>query len=499
MTIEQLKTQQAEALEVLADPSMADFHAIAQQEIADIAAQLAALQPPKKKHTPTRSVNPREVRSQGSRAKNGATKSYAPLALPQTNVKTPPVGGGEATGIEQLLFYRTLCMHDKKRDKKAIANLLKAWTKVYASQSVRKTSPNKALMDKVVTGLQRIHDQIPTRTEKVHLQYKPETVAALQKVASKEVYKALKLSQSYVGFLDSSPEKAKTKKWVKEAQAAQATELPQWLYQKLSKAILNLERYNSGATPLVKFVRDELSGLGSGSKKAKGLGCVDTPSQQPCVKGSVTHDESGLPYLMSSQELLATTYKVLPLSEYWTKLFGDLPAEGRFTIALCAKKGQGKTTLAMQFAKYFADKIGDVLYLSNEQYGSAALKRQAQQNGITQTDRITWGGSVDLLKELDLVKPNQYQLIIIDSTTDGQISKAMFESYLQKHNRTSFVAILRKSQQGTDMGADANFITGKVDVVVEFREDDTDKFAHWVKNRLANAQWLEDNEVKIAF
>jgi hypothetical protein len=578
MTIQEAKQIKEDALEVLADSSMADFHNIARKDLADAdkvlqgstkhspastkkrgrAAAFSKTEKPTRNKKPTRKTakSPTQPSPQERANKPSAKKS----ATKKTDkAEKPNFSGSEVANFsaEQTFFIKVLAANGKQKTKEQLASMLRGYNKAAITQLIRAKSPNAKLLEEVATNLQAIHKDLK-EGEVAKINFSVETLSKLNAFGKNQLQKmpSVALLTTFVGYQDKTPKKETAAKWVRSAKKISKTDT---YFAQIQQAIDSVELYLAGGTSAVKLSVSQLRGLGAlgftcseagkelrkdktsragkklatcnedkkiekdpqgyvrkamtkkapqpptggvkkrgGAAKKSNLGCVDTQTYKPYWdKRSSTHDESGLPYMMSSKELLATKYAVLPMSDYWKKIFGDLPAEGRFNIALCAKKGQGKTTLAMRFAKYFANEVGSVLYLSNEQYGSQALKRQAEQNGITSADNITWCGSVDLLKELDLIKPNQYKLIIIDSTTDGQISKEMFESYLKKHKQTSFVAILRKSQQGTDMGADANFITGKVDVVVEFREEGNDKFAFWVKNRLANAEFLEENEVQI--
>jgi hypothetical protein len=466
-------------------------------------------------------------------AGNTAPKTGKQTATKKTDkAEKPTFSGSEVANFsaEQTFFIKVLAANGKQKTKEELATMLRGYNKAAIAQLIRAKSPNAKLLQEIATNLQAVYIDLQDG-EAMKVTFSAETLAKLNAFGKNQLQKmpSVALLTTFVNYQDKSPKKETAAKWVKSAKKIAKTDN---YFAQIQQAIDSVEVYLAGGTKAVILSVSQLRGLGAlgflknnyrqgekplpklerkmtkknnyrQGKKAtaevgKRLGCVDTQDCKPYWdKRSSTHDESGLPYFMSSKELLATKYEVLPMSDYWTKIFGDLPAEGRFNIAFSAKKGLGKTTLAMNFAKYFANQVGSVLYLSYEQFGSAGLKKQAEQNGIISEDNITWCGSVDLLKDLSKISPNQYKLIIIDSTTDANVSKEMFESYLQKHNQTSFVAILRKSQHGTDMGADANFITGKVDVVVEFREEGNEKFAFWVKNRLANAKFLEENEVRI--
>ena len=63
---------------------------------------------------------------------------------------------------------------------------------------------------------------------------------------------------------------------------------------------------------------------------------------------------------MSSESLASKHFQTIGLQNFWLALIGD-PSPG-FSILLCGAPKSGKSNIALQFAKYFAQNHGKTLY-----------------------------------------------------------------------------------------------------------------------------------------
>jgi hypothetical protein len=191
---------------------------------------------------------------------------------------------------------------------------------------------------------------------------------------------------------------------------------------------------------------------------------------------------------------LLKTGNRLEFNPYWESLFGS--PNNRFKAVLEAKKGGGKTTLALNFCRYFSQNFGKVLYVSKEEYGSDTFDDNAQRLKVI-SNNLFVAGDADYLYEKDellhKMKCNHIDLIIIDSVTDADIGIGEVHELVDLYPNTAFIFIIRLSQNGGYLGKTPNKIAGYVDVVIQF---DGEGNASWEKNRCLRNVNLP-NSVKI--
>ncbi|MBL7892217.1 MAG: hypothetical protein JNL63_06280, partial [Bacteroidia bacterium] len=122
--------------------------------------------------------------------------------------------------------------------------------------------------------------------------------------------------------------------------------------------------------------------------------------------------------IISSRSLKDMDFKALNFQNKWQNLFG-FPSIN-FHCVIHGMSGEGKSTFAIQLAKYLADNFGKVIYVSGEEgfsktFTDKFLNNHADSQFLDVADLRTFD---DILKE---VKPESYNFIFIDSLDNMKI------------------------------------------------------------------------------
>lgn len=135
------------------------------------------------------------------------------------------------------------------------------------------------------------------------------------------------------------------------------------------------------------------------------------------------------------------TYKTLDLGKY-TKYFG-LVAHN-FDLMLHGQPGAGKTYWLLKFANWYAEKFGNVLYVSDEEFGTVTL-----QNKINETNSTS--KNLYFSKSLNNVE-GRFVLIILDSINSIGLTLNNYINLRLQNPNTAFIGILQKNKDGSFKG-----------------------------------------------
>jgi len=142
------------------------------------------------------------------------------------------------------------------------------------------------------------------------------------------------------------------------------------------------------------------------------------------------------PKYESAGEVLQKTSRNYPFEGKWADIVGQ-PEHG-FHLMLWGSPGLGKSTAALEFAKYLADRFtpgnSAVLYISseesNEKHGaSGTLRDKMERVGITQETRLQIGGFAGF-DELAACAKN-HPFVFLDSVTDMALSVEQLKALKQ--------------------------------------------------------------------
>jgi hypothetical protein len=139
-------------------------------------------------------------------------------------------------------------------------------------------------------------------------------------------------------------------------------------------------------------------------------------------------------------------YQTFPFTGYYQKLFAE--PERNFWMVIYGLPFQGKTTFSVGFAKYLAENMGNVLYVSAEQYGSESLRQVLQNVGATDLTQLHFAKSLDDVESLE-----PYDIVFIDSATAADMSIDDVEAWRKRNPNKAIVTILQSTKAGDFRGA----------------------------------------------
>lgn len=155
---------------------------------------------------------------------------------------------------------------------------------------------------------------------------------------------------------------------------------------------------------------------------------------------------SGLSGIMTAQELVNQKFVLLPFRGEWELLMGK-PEEG-FSMMIHGEPKNGKSSFLIQFAKYLTN-LGDVLYVSSEEYGSVTLQNLVKYYMNPLPSNITFSPS---LKAQGVKNISEYDFVILDSINDLKVSIEEFKKLKEENPKTSFIITLQHNKAGDFKG-----------------------------------------------
>lgn len=176
--------------------------------------------------------------------------------------------------------------------------------------------------------------------------------------------------------------------------------------------------------------------------------------------------------VMSAKALMERQYETYGLFGEAKTLLGD-PEVG-FSALLYGPPGQGKSSLAIRLARYFAQYHGPVCYVSSEQFDSFSLQENLRRAGGAVDD-------MDFLKALPTdAELRHYAVLFIDSVQNIGLTLAEFKRLVARtKGRLAIILVQQVAKNGNYRGSQE--WAHEVDVEVKLEEGR----ANAVKNRFA--------------
>ncbi len=116
--------------------------------------------------------------------------------------------------------------------------------------------------------------------------------------------------------------------------------------------------------------------------------------------------------IYSIKALKEKKFHTLALNPFYTKLMGS--PERKF-IAICyGESGSGKSVFLLQFADYFANNFGKVLYNSHEEGANQTIQDRINNFNI-ESSKLFVADSLAFDDMCEKIERNYYRLVIIDS------------------------------------------------------------------------------------
>ncbi|MCU0432528.1 MAG: DNA repair protein RadA [Bacteroidia bacterium] len=152
--------------------------------------------------------------------------------------------------------------------------------------------------------------------------------------------------------------------------------------------------------------------------------------------------------LMTAKQMAEMEFDTLPFTGYYKRLFGN--PEHNFWLMIYGAPFQGKTTFSINLAKYLAENMGNVLYISSEQYRSESLKQVIQRVNAAGINQLHFTPSLDKAPSL-----KHYDFVFIDSANAANLSASQIMQLREQTPRTAFITVLQSVKSGDFHGKQA--------------------------------------------
>jgi site-specific DNA-cytosine methylase len=186
-----------------------------------------------------------------------------------------------------------------------------------------------------------------------------------------------------------------------------------------------------------------------------------SPLRNVC-KTDITSKKIDPPKIISSAALQQMEFESLDFDGVWNDLFG-YPAV-IFHCIIHGRSGHGKSTFAIQLAKYLADNFGNVLYVSGEEGFSSTFKDKFVNNdaGSKFLDVADLRSFEDIIQVIPRAK---YHFIFLDSLDTMKIDANKMRKIKSVFSNATLVTISQATKAGQMRGSYE--IVHDSDIVVE--------------------------------
>lgn len=116
--------------------------------------------------------------------------------------------------------------------------------------------------------------------------------------------------------------------------------------------------------------------------------------------------------IFSIKTIKEKQFHTLELESQYSSLMGN--PEKKFTGMLYGASGSGKSVYALQFANYFANNFGKVLYNSHEEKVNQTIQDRINNFDID-ANKLFIASGVNYDKMCHYIDRNYYRLLLIDS------------------------------------------------------------------------------------
>ncbi len=149
--------------------------------------------------------------------------------------------------------------------------------------------------------------------------------------------------------------------------------------------------------------------------------------------------------LTTAKQAAEKEYDKLPFDGFYEKLVAQ--PERNFWMVVYGLPFQGKTTFSIGFAKYLAENMGNVLYVSAEQYDSEGLRQVIHSVGAADLTQLHFAPSLDSVESLA-----PYDCIFIDSANAANMSVDEMVDLREENEGKAFITILQSTKAGDFRG-----------------------------------------------
>lgn len=185
-------------------------------------------------------------------------------------------------------------------------------------------------------------------------------------------------------------------------------------------------------------------------------------------------EEFGSDKITSMQNLADMKFSLLDFDGKWKDFFGQ--PQTNFFCVVHGMSGEGKSHFSMQFAKYLAQRFGNVLFVSGEEGFAPTFQQKVKSLGAD--IKNLYAGNIRTGKELLTEVPNnKFHFIVIDSLNNMGIDPEVMRNIRKKFNQSAIIAICQNTKDGKVRGSYE--IMHDSDIIVKV----ADGMAVTIKNR----------------
>ena len=189
--------------------------------------------------------------------------------------------------------------------------------------------------------------------------------------------------------------------------------------------------------------------------KQEGKDTVTLPvSDMPQLAPGLDKDVCFVPHtnrkIINSRELENMDFKALDFRGKWQIFFGNPSVN--FNCIIHGMPGEGKSTFAIQFAKYLAENIGRVVYISGEEGITKTLRDKFINN-----DSCSAYLDIADLRSFEEIKMNvpaeTYNFVFIDSLDNMHIDADTMKLIRELYKNSSLITISQSTKDGKIRGS----------------------------------------------
>ena len=166
--------------------------------------------------------------------------------------------------------------------------------------------------------------------------------------------------------------------------------------------------------------------------------------------------------IMNSRELMNYKYDCYKFRGKWHNLLGD-PGK-HFHMMVFGKPKQGKSIFCVQFADYFSQNFGNVLYIAAEEGFSVTLQNKIKEYSIANQDMdFANYRTYEQIRSALQAKP--YLCVFIDSINFIKITPEQIEELKSENPNAAFVTVQQTTKGGQFRGSQE--YAHNCDIIVE--------------------------------
>lgn len=165
------------------------------------------------------------------------------------------------------------------------------------------------------------------------------------------------------------------------------------------------------------------------------------------IEGDDYVENSGI---LNSADLLNYRYNMHNFSGKWADFVGQPSI--RFHAMIYGRPKQGKSILAVQWAKYLSENFGKVLYVASEEGFSVTLQKKVSEFAMN-NQNLDFANFRDYDQIRSALSRSKYKFVFIDSVNYINVSPEQIEDIKAENPNTAFITIQQATKNGNFRGS----------------------------------------------